>query len=156
MIWSVIVKIKWNNLHIRTKHHFLFYLPCFLVGILVLYRVNLTSFSHPNLFSVLAPIFSCFLILIQKESKSGLSFRVLFLFFLIPQIKIMLGRMFWDHLNLLFLPKEGAGVTGLLWGYFSAQYRNSAADAVLKQQKSLWQPVMFFFFWFFYCASWNQ
>lgn len=40
MIWSVIVKIKWNNLHIRTKHHFLFYLPGFLVGILVLYRVN--------------------------------------------------------------------------------------------------------------------
>lgn len=47
MIWSVMVKVKWNNLHKKKpKHIFLFYFA--LVGILVLCRFNLTRFGDPS------------------------------------------------------------------------------------------------------------
>lgn len=73
--------------------------------------------------------------------------------------------MFWDHLTLLFSvwqkkvwesQTSPGSILVCSTGDFSVQYRNSAANAALKQQESLWQPVIFFLFWFFHYASGNQ
>lgn len=100
MIWSVMVKVKWNNLHKKKpKHIFLFYFA--LVGILVLCRFNLTRFGDPSpsfilFFFIYLFIFFDFYILFfyfstlsllalflyrrRMGSKSDLSFKVIFFF----------------------------------------------------------------------------
>ena len=50
--------------------------------------------------------------------------------------------MFWDY--------ETHGE-----GELSVQHKNSKANVVLKQQKPLWQPVIFLLFSFSYYASRN-
>lgn len=154
MIWSVMVKVKWNNLLIRVKHPFLFFFYFALVGILVLCRFSLTRFGDPNLFFNVSTL--SFLALLSSRRrmgfKSDLSLSLFFFFNSMDESNAQKNvlRSFKPIFS-VSVTEQSVGVTDFSLEYFSLQQRNSMANTVLKPQK-----MIFLLFWFSYYASRNQ